>query len=167
MNSDMTQMITGTQINYYYVCQRKLWLFSHQINMEHTSELVELGKLIHEESYKREKKEIQIGSIKIDFIGSNGVIHEVKKTPSVEKAHIWQLKYYLYYLAKLGVKNVRGMLNYPKLKKTLDINLEADDYEKIEELIVSINEIIAQEEIPAVINKKICRKCSYHDLCYI
>lgn len=81
--------ITATQLNYYFVCKRKLWLFSHQINMEQNSELVSLGKLLHENSYKREKKEIQIGPIKIDFIGKDGVIHEIKKTPSVEKAHLW------------------------------------------------------------------------------
>ncbi len=43
--------ITGTAINYLYVCQRKLWLHQHHINMEHTSEAVDLGKHLHEQSY--------------------------------------------------------------------------------------------------------------------
>jgi len=85
--------ITATQINYYFVCHRELWFFSHQINMEQNSELVALGKLLHEKSYQRENKEIQIGPIKIDFIGNDGIIHEVKKTPSIEEAHLWQVKY--------------------------------------------------------------------------
>ena len=160
-------LVTGTQINYYFVCKRELWLFSHQINMEQTSELVELGKLIHEESYIREKKEIEIGPIKIDFIGSDGIIHEIKKTPSVEEAHIWQLKYYLYYLNNLGVNNIKGMINYPKLKKTLDVTLEKDDFGKIEAIIADIEEIINQEDIPVIKTTKICKKCSYYDLCYI
>lgn len=43
--------ITGTEFNFYQLCRRKLWLFANGINMEHTSELVYEGKLIHEESY--------------------------------------------------------------------------------------------------------------------
>ncbi|MCF7911359.1 MAG: CRISPR-associated protein Cas4 [Candidatus Cloacimonetes bacterium] len=160
-------IITGTQINYYFVCKRELWLFSHQINMEHTSELVELGKLIHEGSYQREKKEIQIGPIKIDFIGNDGVVHEVKKTPAVEEAHIWQLKYYLYYLQCQRIENVHGMINYPKLKQTVRIDLENGDIERIEEIINAIKEIIQREEVPGVKNARICQKCSYYDLCYI
>jgi len=43
--------ITATHINYYHICHRKLWLFSNGINMEHTSEIVADGKLLHETSY--------------------------------------------------------------------------------------------------------------------
>ena len=159
--------ITATQINYYFVCKRELWLFSHQINMEHTSELVELGKLLHESSYKREKKEIQIGPIKIDFIGKDGVIHEIKKTPSVEKAHAWQLKYYISYLKKLGVENLRGEIDYPKLKKRTEIVLSKEDEIELEQILKDIEEIISKEEVPEVINKSICKKCSYYELCYV
>lgn len=38
---------TGTQVNYYLVCKRKLWLFSRNFEMERSSDLVLLGKLLH------------------------------------------------------------------------------------------------------------------------
>jgi CRISPR-associated exonuclease Cas4 len=159
--------ITATQLNYYFVCKRKLWLFSHQINMEHTSETVELGKLIHEKSYSREKKEIQIGPIKIDFIGKDGIIHEIKKTPKMEKAHSWQVKYYIWYLKQLGVENLKGEIDYPKLKKRTEIILDDDDEKEIEKILHEIANIISQEDIPPVINKDFCEKCSYYELCYV
>ena len=43
--------LIGTHFNYYQVCKRKLWLFANGIHMEHTSDLVYDGKLIHENSY--------------------------------------------------------------------------------------------------------------------
>ena len=46
--------IRGTQINYYFICKAKLWLFSHHIQMEQESELVSLGKMLHKDSYTRE-----------------------------------------------------------------------------------------------------------------
>ncbi|MGH2638833.1 MAG: CRISPR-associated protein Cas4 [Rhabdochlamydiaceae bacterium] len=61
---------TGSQINYYFICKRKLWLFSHNIELEPESDLVKLGKLLHENRYNRKMKEVQIGRIKVDFMES-------------------------------------------------------------------------------------------------
>ena len=88
--------ITGTHINYYFLCRCKLWLFANGINMEHESELVYEGRLIHETSYpQRSEKyeEISIGGIRIDYYDPRRkVIHEVKKSDKMEPAHEWQLK---------------------------------------------------------------------------
>ncbi len=47
----MAPAITGTHINYYFLCHRKLWLFANGINMEHNSDHVYEDKLIHETSH--------------------------------------------------------------------------------------------------------------------
>ncbi len=94
----MEENITGVMVYYYVVCHRKLWYFYHQIQMEQTNENVQLGKLLDENSYKREDKHINIDNvINVDFIQTTGVIHEVKKSKKIEEASIFQLKYYLYY----------------------------------------------------------------------
>ena len=67
MDFPKKESITGVQAAYYMICRRKLWLFSHQISMEQTSQRVQLGKLLHESSYKRKMKEIGLENIKIDF----------------------------------------------------------------------------------------------------
>lgn len=88
--------ITGTHFNYFQVCHRKLWLFANGINMEHNSDLVYAGKLIHEESYPQRSEryeEIEIDGIKVDYYDAKRkVIHEIKKSDKVERAHEWQLK---------------------------------------------------------------------------
>lgn len=163
--------ITGTQVAYYIVCKRKLWLFSHHIEMEKFSDYVLIGKLISEESFKKEKfKEIPIGeTLKIDFIrvGDEIIVHEVKKSRKIEEAHIWQVKYYIHRLRELGLNCFRGVINYPKLFKKLDVEYNKEDKEKIEEALVKIQEIITQQKIPEIIEKPYCRKCSYFELCYI
>ncbi|MEW6088594.1 MAG: CRISPR-associated protein Cas4 [bacterium] len=170
MRSNLTGNLhfTGTQINYYFLCGKKLWYFSHYIQMEQNSDLVYLGKLIHETSYEREKKEIEIdNTIKIDFIDKERVIHEVKKSDKVEDAHIWQLKYYIWYLKQKGVEGVTGKINYPKLKKTEDVFLELADEEKIESILKGIKNIVDEELPPAADKTKICSNCSYEALCWI
>ena len=52
-----TVRVTGTTISYLYVCPRQLWFFQNHIEMEHTSDLVSMGQLLHEDSYSREKTE--------------------------------------------------------------------------------------------------------------
>ncbi|WP_305513810.1 Dna2/Cas4 domain-containing protein [Methanobrevibacter sp. V14] len=74
-------MINGTQINYYFICKTKLWLFSHNIQLEHESENVKLGKILHEASFKREKDYLIDNLINVDFIKVTDSIeiHEVKR----------------------------------------------------------------------------------------
>ena len=160
---------TGNQINYYFLCKRKLWLFSNNIEMERESDNVKLGKLLHEQSYQREKKEIEIdGKIKIDFIKKDAVISEVKKSASLEESHIWQLKYYLYYLkTQKMVLNVTGKIHYPKLKKTMDVFLTDDDISEFEKVFSEIEQVLAKELPEKISMKKICKKCAYYEFCFI
>ena len=160
--------ITGVMIYYYFICQRKLWYFANEINMEQNSELVSIGKTIDETSYKREKKSILIDdTINIDFIKDGAVLHEVKKTRAIEEAGIWQLKYYMYYLKQKGVETLEAKIDYPLLRQTKEIVLEKEDVEIIENVIKNIQEIVTKEKPPEVIKEKICKKCSYYDLCYV
>lgn len=51
----MRNKLSGLQINYYFICKTKLWLYSHGISLELESENVKLGIILHEDSFKREK----------------------------------------------------------------------------------------------------------------
>jgi len=158
---------TGTQINYYFVCKRKLWLFTKDIRFESENEYVQLGRLIDENTYKRNKKQIEIGKIKIDFIDNKGVIHEVKKSNKIEKAHIYQVKYYILTLKNMGVKNVTGEIDYPKLKKRKTIVWENEDEKKFNDIFSQIKKILDKPKPPMAVKKKICSKCAYYEFCFV
>ena len=164
-------IITGTHFNYYQVCQRKLWLFANNITMEHTSDLVFEGKLIHEESYpQRSEKyeEIELDGIKVDFYDTkNRIIHEIKKSDKVEAAHEWQVKYYIYVFERNGIEGVRGILEYPTLRKKEDVVLSDVDREMLKELENKIADIIESGTCPPALHAKICKNCSYYEFCYV
>lgn len=160
--------ITGIMIYYYFVCQRRLWYFVNQINMEQNSELVEIGKIIDETTYTKEKKQILIdNTINIDLIENGAVLHEVKKTKSIEEAGIWQIKYYMYYLENKGVENVKAKIDFPLLRESKEVTLEDNDKKVLENVIENIEDIAKMDKPPKVIDSKICNKCSYFDLCYV
>ncbi len=160
--------ISGIMIYYYFICQRKLWYFLNEINMEQNSELVSIGKIIDETTYSREKKGILIdNTINVDFIRNGAVLHEIKKTKSIEEAGIWQIKYYMYYLEKRGVKSVQAQIDYPLIRETKKIYLDDNDRGILENIEKNIKDIKRQEKPPHVINKKMCKNCAYYDLCYV
>ena len=160
--------ITGVKVNYFFVCKRKLWLFDHFVEMEHTSDYVELGQLLHQESFPREKKrEILIDElIRIDFIDKDGVLHDVKSSKTMEDAHTHQLLYYLYYLKQKGVDGLTGQLNYPKAKRKVTVELTPEREQEIESVIKGIQEIVLQQRPPEAEQTKLCAKCSYAELCW-
>lgn len=164
----MENNISGMMIYYFFVCERKLWYFSHEIRMESGNDDIAMGKLIDSESYAKEEKHINIDNvINIDYIKETKVLHEVKKSRSVEKASEWQLKYYLYYLKEKGVNGLSGRIDYPLLHKSADVFLDDNDIKKIEKYLCQINDIVSLPIPPEIEKKTICTKCAYRDLCLI
>jgi CRISPR-associated exonuclease Cas4 len=162
--------ITGTHFNYYHVCKRKLWLFASGISMEHSSDLVYEGKLLHEDSYPQRSEryeELEVDGIKLDFYDArNKVIHEIKKSDKIEQAHEWQLKYYIYVLKQSGVEDVSGILEYPALRQTQRVELTKSDIRQIVAIEADIARIVESERCPDAVFSRICKNCSYYDFCF-
>ena len=162
---------TGTLVSYYVFCKRRMWLHANDIRMEQNSELVEEGKLIHETSYPQRAErytELEIDGSVIDFFDAqNKIIHEVKKSDSVETAHLWQVKYYIWLLKKNGIDGVTGIIEYPKLRETTTVELINEDVAYLERMVNDIEQIVASENCPPRIEVKICKNCSYFEFCYV
>lgn len=169
-DSEKHLRIIGTQINYYFICKTKLWLFSHHIQMEQESELVSLGKMIHKDSYKRDKKDQTIDNlISFDFVRKGDVleIHEVKKSKKMSKAHHYQLLYYLYYLKnEKGITDAVGIIDYPKIRSRETLKLDERKEKELENIIRRIGNIL-NEEMPASQRVPACLKCAYYELCFV
>lgn len=164
----MDKEITGLMVYYYEVCKRKLWYFVNEIQLEESNSNVILGKLLEENTYTRDDKKVNIdGVINIDFIRSKKILHEIKKSNSIEPASILQVQYYLYYLEKKGLVGLKGVLDYPLLKQTVQIDLTDEDRKNLENIIIGIKEILRKESPPSLEKKGICKKCAYFDLCFV
>lgn len=103
--------ITGVMIQYYKICKRELWFYMNQINMNYDNNDIEIGRLIHENSYKREKKEIRVDNLVFDFIQTKDklTVFEVKKSSKITIGALYQLYYYLYTLKKRRYRSKRNV----------------------------------------------------------
>lgn len=176
----MNKFINGSLINMYHICKREVWLHFNNINMEQTSDLVYEGKWISQTTYPQRNEqytEIELKALyqdihlaaKIDFYDArNKVVHEVKKSDKLEEAHIAQVKFYLYVLEANGIESPEGILEYPKLRQTLQIPpLSPEDKHEVETWILETQNILQQDFCPPIIKKTYCKTCSYYDFCFV
>ncbi|MGI5912846.1 MAG: CRISPR-associated protein Cas4 [Syntrophomonadaceae bacterium] len=163
--------ITGTMVAYYFICHRKVWLFSKGLNLENVSGNSDVikGKIIHEERFKREvNKEVGFDRAKIDFLkyGDQVYVHEVKKSKKFEEAHIWQLKYYIYILQNKGINCSAGIIHYPESMRKIDVEFTEEDRLLLMEALSNVQAIQQQPFPPKRAQKKMCKRCAYFDFCY-
>lgn len=167
----ITHWPTGTEIAYYVICPRKMWFFTRGIQMEDESDRVAEGRNIHNFSYPDRRagfREWEQGPIKLDYFNpKTKMVHEIKLSKKMEKAHDTQVLYYLLYLKNHGFGEVKAILEYPILRerKTIELTDEAENFMRA--MVYKVNQLKNSDETPALPKKKtICKACSYYELCY-
>jgi CRISPR-associated exonuclease Cas4 len=84
----------------------------------------------------------------------------------MEEAHEFQLLYYIYYLKQKGVEGLTGQIDYPKLRQTKEIELTAEKESELERALQEMEKIVLMDAPPEVEFMKICKSCSYAELCW-
>ena len=129
---------------------------------------ISLGRMIKENSYERDKKEIRVDNVVIDLVKKdNGkiLIAEVKKSSSFQDSAKKQLLYYLYLLKTKGVI-AKGELLFPKEKKRIKVELTEDIEKELLSTITEIEKIIELDSPPRLQKTRFCPKCGYKELCW-
>jgi CRISPR-associated exonuclease Cas4 len=161
-------LYTGTQVNYYAVCHRKLWLYSHHLELEKSSDKVALGALLHETSYQRlPKREILVDSlIKVDILEGSGKVLEVKYSQRMAEAARLQVLYYLYYLKQKGLTGLVGELRFPRQRRIEQVYLTEEAERQVEAALRGIAEVTELPAPPQVEWTPICHPCAYAEFCW-
>lgn len=162
--------VNGTLINYYFHCKRQCYLHGNRLNLEDNSEMVKIGKAIHEEKASgSENAEISIDNIKLDKLTAE-YLTEVKKSDADIEAGKWQLIYYLKVLKSKGIIR-KGKLECVEKnkadKKIMYFELTEELEKEIDQYAYDIEKLVLSEEIPKPLNEPKCKKCAYYEYCYI
>jgi len=162
--------VTGTLVWYYAVCPRECWLMAHEISPDEDDTLLDLGRLLHEETYKREERDkgFDAPGMKLDLVRKDEdgiVVCEVKKSDRFIRPAAMQLCFYLWRLKQQGIV-ARGELLIPTRKKRLRIELTNERENELIRVIRNIEGLMAEMKPPAVTNGKYCGKCAYREFCY-
>jgi len=160
--------VSGSLINAYYICFRKCWLLAHEFLPDSENEFLEIGRLITQTTFLRDKKEIEMAGIKIDLLKKREgdfLVGEIKKSSKGIEAGIVQLAYYLYCLKIKGI-NLKGEILIPKERKRICVELDEKLEKEVKETISKVKEIIEKNMPPPPIKISFCRKCAYNEFCW-
>ncbi|NLW22524.1 MAG: CRISPR-associated protein Cas4 [Tissierellia bacterium] len=160
--------VTGTMIWYYYICKREVWLLAHGIEANQDNPFIDIGRFLQENTYRREKKEISLGNIKIDIIKRKDgqvIIGEVKKSSKFKESARMQLAYYLYELEEKGIK-ASGYLMFPKERRREEIVLTDSLKRELDVVSEDIIRIINSDKPEPVQKKTYCTNCAYNEFCW-
>lgn len=160
--------VNGTLIWYYHICQREVWLMSHNIAPDQDDTNVSVGRYIGEHTYEREKKELSVGGSRIDvFHIDNGamVIGEVKKTSKYRASARMQLAFYLSELKERGL-DARGELRFPKEKIREEVLLDERTEQELERVKGDILRIVYLDKPPDAKKIAFCKSCAYTEFCW-
>ncbi len=162
--------VNGTLINYYFHCRRQCYLHGNRLNFEDNSELVQIGRVIHEgKAQESESAEIAIDNIRLDRLTSE-YLTEIKKSDADIEAGKWQLYYYLKVLKDKGLTR-KGKLVFEeknKMEKTVMVlELGIAEEKELEQVILQIEEMLLSDTVPQAVEKSGCKKCSYYEYCFI
>ena len=156
--------------NAFNICPRQAWLMSRNLTADQHTAFLEIGRLISETSFLKEKKEIFLADMhaKIDMITKKDgdlFVCEIKKSSRTLNTGILQLKYYLYLLKEKGL-NYKGIIKIPKERKSMEIELTDKDISIIEEKLKLSTDILAKETPPKAKRLNICPKCAHFEFCW-
>ena len=162
--------INGTLINYYFHCKRQCYLHGNRLNLEDNSELVQIGRAMHEVKAEGcENAELAIENIRLDKLTTE-YLTEIKKSDSDIEASKWQLYYYLLVLINQGIIS-KGKLEFEEKNKTkrTTMILELGDAEEkeLEQIQSQIEELLQAEIVPEAEERAGCKKCAYYEYCFI
>jgi CRISPR-associated exonuclease Cas4 len=141
---------------------------AHEINPYQENPLMELGRLIHEESYSREKKEFETAGLKIDVLGRKDgklLVGEIKKSDRFLQSATMQLAFYLYRLKEMGI-DAKGELLIPKSKKRMPVELTEQRSKDIARTMTEILNLIRKPYPPPIEKCRFCRNCAYREFCF-
>lgn len=162
--------VNGTLINYFFHCKRQCYLHGNRLNLEDNSELVQIGRVIHEvKAEGSENTELAIENVKLDKLTAE-YLTEIKKSDADIEASKWQLYYYLKVLKNKGIIR-KGKLEFEeknKTKRATMILMLGDAEEKeLERIEMQIEELLQSDIVPETEERAGCKKCAYYEYCFI
>ncbi|ORX22328.1 CRISPR-associated protein Cas4 [Thermoanaerobacterium sp. PSU-2] len=163
----MYEEVTGSLVQSYNICKRQVWLMAHQIIPDQEHPYIEMGRLIDDISYDRDRKKINFENVVIDLVrndNGNLLVGEIKKSSKAVESARLQLLFYLYKLKQSGI-DAKGQLFFPDERKKIDVRLTSESEMEVVSAINEIRDIINMDKAPAFKKIPYCKNCGYKEFC--
>lgn len=158
--------VTGVMMQYYVVCERELWFYSRDIEIDRNNTAIVRGTHVDETAYSEQRRNVSIdGTIAIDVM-DDGRVMEVKPSSALVEPARLQLLYYLWYLDRVVGVERTGVLAHPTERRRETVTLDEEAEQRVEDAIRGVYEVVSADSPPPATEKPVCESCAYHDFCW-
>jgi len=161
--------VSGALIQAYTICPRQAWLLGHAIEPWRDHERLTLGRLLHATAYPRERHELSLPGMKIDFLRNEEevlVAAEIKLSSRGLTSHKRQLGYYLLRLREEGLE-AKGELRYPRERRVVEVALTPELEAEVKQALVELEKLLEKPKPPPPKRVPYCTSCAYYEFCWV
>ena len=115
---------------------------------------------------ERARKELFVDRLlKMDLMRDR-MIAEIKKSSKHKKAARLQLAFYLYYLKREKGLSLKGVLLFPRERRSENVELTPELENEIESILQEMISVLQGSVPPPREKNRYCRSCSFQEICW-
>lgn len=154
-------------MQYYAVCERELWFYLQDVDIDRENEHVHRGTRVDETAFAERRESVNLGMVAPDLL-ENGRVAEIKPSSDGPGAGCeLQLYYYLWYFEHVLGTEREEVLIYPTENERETVTLTERAENRVENAIAGVYELRERSSPPPLEEKPFCDACAYRDFCWV
>lgn len=156
----------GLHFQHIALCERRAWLYLHNVNFAHWHSRVALGTVRHAHAFKRDHSVSGLFGLAPDMVDwENCVVHENKGTGGAVVAADSQTAFYALMLSIATGKLWRAKTHVLSTRKVREVVLDDTCLERMYEYVLRLETLSRQSEVPGAKRIPLCQTCSAAIFC--
>jgi CRISPR-associated exonuclease Cas4 len=156
----------GLHFQHIALCERRAWLYLHNVNFAHWHSRVALGTVRHANAFKRDRSVVGLFGLAPDRVDwENCVVHENKGTGGAVVAADSQTAFYALMLSIATGRRWRAKTHVVSTRKVRDVELNDDCLERLDAYSLRLEALSCQRDVPTAKRIPLCHTCSAAIFC--
>jgi CRISPR-associated exonuclease Cas4 len=156
----------GLHFQHIALCERRAWLYLHQVNFAHWHGRVALGAVRHNISFQRDQSVAGLLGLAPDMVDwENRVVHENKGTGGAVVAADSQTAFYALMLSIVTRKQWRAKTHVLSTRKIREVVLDDKCLERLYAYSLRLKALSKQMDVPSAERIGLCETCSAAAFC--
>lgn len=156
----------GLHFQHVTLCERRAWLYLHNVNFAQWHDRVKTGTAIHNTRYRRDRSTEGLFGLAPDRLDwANAVVYENKGTPGAREASDNQTAFYAVMLSIATGRKWRAVTHVLSTRKNREVKLDDRRLEALWDSSIRLEALAGMERVPAASRIRLCDTCSAAGFC--
>lgn len=156
----------GLHFQHIELCERRAWMYLHNINFAQWYSRVKTGTAKHSASYQRDRSVRGLFGLAPDRIDwQQHIVYENKGSGGAIEASNQQTAFYAVMLSMATHTSWRAFVHVLSSRKKREVVLDQTRLNRLWQASEQLQHLAQQEDVPTAQKIKLCRQCSLQHFC--